>query len=561
MEAERSALRQWLQDKAARYSVLLALTGLVILAVFLRSLHLLNHDNYYIVSPDSYFFHWFAGKIMAGEAPHYDSGSGLAYPIAYIAKAVSYVFGSSSTEALALVSKSLPPILAIITLIVIYAVASRIWGRRTGVFCALAWALMSNVIYIGVAGYLDRDALSTLLILIGVIIFYFSQSWHWRVGGKDVGWLAAGLAILGIEVLIYLEWGMYGPILILGILAIYFAAKAFLVYDESSESEPVASRRLAAVLRGSNWKTFAFIIIGNVAMLGLYFNQFSSSFGKITSIVGGEGKSEIAEMTGLGFGDLFNYELFLILMVLGIGVAFKKRKDAIVLFAFWFLAFLMASLVVSRILIYAAPAACMLSGIGLASIWDWMMRGQYRNLKKVGVATFVVLLILISFVQLTDPVTSFTSDPQLAVDKEWQKALVYIRENTPEGSVIMANWTYGYFILDLGQRRPLMDNGYYGHDANRQKGVALAYTANDPSEVAKIMREYKANYIIFTTLDRDYDGYAKVILGWAGSDKEYDTFPCDSVSYLSLIGEFESGGGLQVVYYNPEVVVLELTSK
>ena len=91
-------------NKIHALQVILAVAGLSILAFLLRSLHLLNNDLYYIISSDSYFFHWLTQRIMSGEgdplAINTTYHSGLAYPLAYIAKAISSVSNMPSSESL-----------------------------------------------------------------------------------------------------------------------------------------------------------------------------------------------------------------------------------------------------------------------------------------------------------------------------------------------------------------------------------------------------------------------------------------------------------------------------
>jgi hypothetical protein len=138
----------------------------------------------------------------------------------------------------------------------------------------------------------------------------------------------------------------------------------------------------------------------------------------------------------------------------------------------------------------------------------------------------------------------------MAVDREWQGALTYLREESPEDAVIMTQWSWGYWILDLanldgGQRRPFVDNGYYGYDSERLRDVGLAYFTSDPAEAARIMKERGADYLIFSTLDRRVP---KTIMGWADVGEGLDSFPANSLVEQSLTGKFTSGGGLEVVY-------------
>jgi len=557
-EAERLALRLWLQRAASRWEafrarlptiptrwlVLLCVGGLAAYAVLLRTLHLLNPQNYYVLSADSYFFHWLAGKIMAGETPPpwpgaegtYTLHSGLAYPLAYIAKA----FGSSP-DALDLVCKLLPLLLGIVSMVVVYLAAARICDRRVALFSAFAWALMLYAVLVGAAGYLDRDGLSILLVMIGAFTFYLSRGWHLHIGKIDVGWLLAGLGVLGVEGLLYLEWSFVGPVLLLAILVLYFVVRFLLGYLEHMETERSAVRRLASAISEVNWRTFALIVLGNIVAASLYHQQATFLFDLGKAAVQTTGESAVAEMGGIGIGDILGYGFLLIPIAMGLYLAWKKRAEGSVFFACWFLCMLVLSLFARRVLLFATPAACLLSGVGLAFLWDWMKRGRFQELKKVGVAALLCLLVLLSFPM----VSSMGSDPRVAVNEEWQDALAYMRESTPQDGAIMTQWGWGYWILDMGQRRPFVDGGFYGWDYWRNRDVGLAYSTTDPSEAAQMMEDRGAKYLVFSTLDLDF---APTILGWAGLGEEYDEFPEDSLVVRSLNGEFESGGGLEVIY-------------
>ena len=72
------------------------------------------------------------------------------------------------------------------------------------------------------------------------------------------------------------------------------------------------------------------------------------------------------------------------------------------------------------------------------------------------------------------------------------------------------------------------------------------------------MEKWRADYLVFSTLDEDV---ASTILGWADLDEGSEEFPEDSLYSLSLSGEFESGGGLEVAHRSSpdgEVVILRL---
>ncbi len=541
---------------------LLYLCVIAAFAFFLRCLHLFNPEKYYLLSADSHFFHWLAGRLMVGAGPPpgaqpegiYCFQNGLAYPLAYIARAASYVFGMSSGHALDIVCRFLPPVLAIVSVIVIYVAATRAFDRRVGLFAAFAWALMLHAIFVGASGYIDRDGLTTLLMMLGAFAFYFAKKWKLRIGNRGVGWLAAGLAVLAVEALLYLEWSVVGAALLMVILVAYCAVRSVMEVLRPAKAGGAETSRGAAIGAALDWRTFAFIVAGNIVAGIVFLPQAAHWAGILAGLLGYSRESTVGELQGLTLGDLGDYHLFLIPMVIGLYVAFKRRSNAGVFAACWFVCLLLLSLFARRILYFAVPAGAVLAGIGLACLWEWAKSGQSQSLKKAGVAALLLLLVLVSFVSAA----SLGSSPTMAADREWQDALSYLRSETPENAVVMSQWGWGYYILDLGNRQPFVDNGFFGYPREKLREVGLAYATADPSEAAEIMERNGANYLVFSKIDQQI---APLILDWAGMDGQEAAFPQDSLYSRSIDGNFTSGGGLEVVHRSApdsEVVILEL---
>ena len=551
-------------DRLVARRVEFGILGIAALSILLRCAHLFNSHNYYIWSADSYFFHWAAQGVMAGEPPlvppdtgvPYALHSGMVYPLAYMAKGIGSATGMSSAQALELVSKSLPPFLGLLTLVVVWLVAARLWNRRAALFSALAWALMWHTVVIGASGYLDRDGISSLLLLAGAVLFLVSDRWHIRVRGRNIGWLVAGILVLGFEVLLYLEWGTVGALLLLVVPLSYVVVRFVLELAFRDKRERETGSGVRAALQQVGWRALAIVILGNVVLAAAWHGLASASLASLAEYVLGGGQSAVGELQGLGLGDILLYQLFVVPIVVGLYVAFRSRNGGALLFSCWFLCFLFLGLFARRVLFYATAPAALLSGIGLAVLWDWARLGQGQTQKKIGVALLLCLVVLIS----AAGIHSLGSNPVVAVDEEWQQALQYIKEDTPEGSVVMTVWSWGYWILDLGDRRPVVDNGYYGSPPDKLHDVGVAYATTEPSETAQMMERNGADYLIFSDLDLRV---AEAILGWAEPGEKRDKFSDDSMVVRCLDGRFESGGGLEVVYRtepDSEVVVLHLVS-
>jgi hypothetical protein len=561
--ARWQALSARLPRLSGKWVVLLSIVAVAGIAFLTRCLHLFDSNYDYIVSPDSNFFHWLANRVMAGQGPPADAvstpnyylQSGLAYPLAYISKAVSSVLGISSPDALTLVAKILPPFIGLVSAITIYLFASKVWNRRVAFFSAMTWALLLTPVVLGSAGFLDRDGLSMLLFMSGAFLFYFSGIWHIRVRDRDVGWLIAVTGVLVIQGLLYLEWGYTGIVFLLAVITTYCLARFVLEYLDHMDSEPGMRRRLAASIRVVNWRAFVFILLIDGLVVGFNFNHLPSFFASATGVVQARGMLNTAEEMGLSVGDLMSYQLFLIPMVVALFLAWRKRAEGNIFISCWFIVLLLLAILSRRILLYASPAACLLSGVGLAFLWDWVQQGLYHPFKRFGMAALVVVALVSSF----SFAFSFASTPGMSPSRGWQDAMAYLRNETPADSVVVSEWGWGYWILDLGQRRPLVDNGFYGYDLERLRDVGLAYYTADPAEAAGIMKKYGASYLVFAQDDLDIPS---TIMGWANVGQGLGNFPGNSLVVRSLNGDFESGGGLEVVYPpvpEADVVILGLT--
>jgi len=364
-----------------------------------------------------------------------------------------------------------------------------------------------------------------------------------------------------VQGLLYLEWGFEGAPIMLFVIFIYFVFKYILDYLSLRRSEPSVKRRLGLAVKKLDLRAFVLVVVIDLVIAGLNYHELGRSFHLVEGILVGHFRQVIisnlydpygsSEMMSMSFRDLFSFGFFTIPIVAGIYVALKRRNDAIVFFTSWFISLAFLSLFVYRLLFITLPAACVVSGVGMAYLWDMSRRVKVETWKKVGIVILLILLFLGSLLAAIN----MNGGGVLSPNRQWQHALAYLRDSTPEDAVVMSQWGSGYWILDVGQRRPFVDNGYYGWDLGRLYPVGLAYSTSNPDEAAAIMAEYGAEYLVFAKQDLDL---ARPIMAWAFLGKEHKEFPDESLVVRSLNGEFVEGGGLEVVFKNDEVVILAL---
>lgn len=562
----------------------------------LRCMHLFNSNHYYILSPDSYFFDWQAQRVLSHQGVPMTWHSGLTYPLAYAARATSAVLGIPQIEALRLMGVLLPPLLGAFSIVILYFFVAKMHSARIALLSAIVWAVAFPPLFITAAGYLDRDGLTSLLIMIAVFTFYVSRDWRWRISRFEVGWIAGCVAVVGVEALLYAEWMYLGLLVLLVILGGFWATGVMTTLGRSlyrlmmkSEADVVDIgigwlRRVPSTLWRSEWRSLALILSLNAMLLA------------VASVAGiGPGPSEVcrlvasisrsslqdansvSELGGLTFGELLSYSLFGFAALGGLYMALKSTHRAGALWVGWFVCMFAGALFARRIFLFAAAPICVMAGMGLSSLLELrglrlsrIALGQALSLmdaallRRYAAAGLGVFIIVVCLFQSMAVAYVIGSNGFIAANKDWEAGMAWLRDNSPQDAAVMSHWNNGYFILDLSGRKPLVDNGDW--DEERNHDISVVYCTTDISEAVGMMERHDANYVVFSKIEY-------VLLPLLSEDAlgqpygDGTSIPRELTGSLyarALSGEFVSEGGLRRIY--PEdldatdlpLVILEL---
>jgi asparagine N-glycosylation enzyme membrane subunit Stt3 len=554
----------------------LALAGVCVLGFAMRCLHLLRDDHYYILSPDSYFFHWQAQRVLSGESIPLRLHGGLTYPLAWMAEAINLVFGTSETQALRWAGLLMPPLLGVFTIVILYVLVSRLYSRRVALFAAFVWATALMPVFIGAAGYLDRDGVSVLLAMVGVLLYYVSRNWAIRVRGAEVGGHVGVLMIAGVEVVLYTEWMYMGPLILLVILVAFWGVEVTMAMGRSlyrmairPEADILAMvgdwlRDLRPTLWRSDWRRLPVLLGLNFVAVAIMPGGLGSFYRSLGGLTAGSlaGTNSVSELQGMSLQDLVVYQVFIIPVLLGLYVTLKNGRRADALVVGWFVSLFAIGLFSRRVFFFAAPSICVLSGVGFAYLVDlrgvrlsWAQLVQLatydtRLVLRLSLIALVVVLILLSLLVSVPSARQCGSAEFVSADNDWEAGMEWLREETPTDARVMTHWNYGYFILDLADRTPVVDNGLYGWDEERNHDIALAYCTTETSEVVSIMKKHNADYFIFSTLEYSLlPLITEDALGESYGDGEHLPREMrDSMYARALSGEFTAGEGLGRVY-------------
>jgi asparagine N-glycosylation enzyme membrane subunit Stt3 len=571
------------RTKITRITLLLVIAGF---GVILRCLHLLNADRYYIVSPDSHFFHWQALRVLQDQWISSTWHGGLTYPLAYAARILGLVTGMEQADALALAGKILPPALGVAGVLVVYAGGSRMYGQRVGLWAAFTWVILSYSVFTQVSGYMDRDGLSMLLVTIGIFLFFFGRRWHLKVRGADIGWALAAAGVVVIGILLYLEWVWLGPAILLAVLGGFVIAEVLVDLVLRLAQTPTEdiwganmmrefTRSLAAAVKASSWRPLA-LVVGLSLIMAAIYSGLPTVYRAISLGLSTAQAGEVAELQPLSATSLWAHGLLLVPLGVGLYIALNRHSRADMLWLACFATLFLSSVLFgNRLFLYVAPAFCVLAGVGLAAFFDFASASRAPLSTNVRVPALIfltprtvkiwgaVLLLTLIIVSSTFTAYRIGSSRMTSVDRGWQEALAYLKGNTPEDSIIMSWWDYGYWILDMADRRPVVDNGFYGWDAQRLEDVGLVYCTTDREEAVRILQKYGADYVVFSRKEV-YQLPRITQYGLGDSYGDGISIPGEmqqSLYYTSLYGTFRQGEGLARVYpspedQSPEVVIL-----
>jgi hypothetical protein len=102
-------------------------------------------------------------------------------------------------------------------------------------------------------------------------------------------------------------------------------------------------------------------------------------------------------------------------------------------------------------------------------------------------------------------------------NQQWQKAMSWVRTNTPEVAVFAHWWDYGYWVQSIGQRATVTDGGnaisYWNHLMGRH-----ALTGPDSATALSFLKTHEVTHFLIDSTDiGKYSAFSTI-----GSDEDYD---------------------------------------
>jgi len=223
-------------------------------------------------------------------------------------------------------------------------------------------------------------------------------------------------------------------------------------------------------------------------------------------------------------------------------------KPEIIFLISWMSFSLIAGRAAQRMFFAITPVVCFFAAYLLLSLWNYS--------KKINKKIFRIFLIGLLIIGIFGGALSIyneekalsaqvkTTGPSAHYQWQKQKAMAWVRDNTPEGSIFVHWWDYGYWVEYLGERPSVTDGGhaigYWDHLVGR-----YLLTTPNPETAYSFMKTHDVSYLLIDPTDiGKYSAYGRI-----GSDSEgFDRYSAIPVIPMDKSRTVSSNGETAMVY-------------
>lgn len=142
---------------------------------------------------------------------------------------------------------------------------------------------------------------------------------------------------------------------------------------------------------------------------------------------------------------------------------------------------------------------------------------------KVIIGALIILVLALSIFSFYSFYTSIKSQSYSYVpsyyNQQWQKAMGWVRNETPQNAVFAHWWDYGYWVQSIGNRATVLDGGnvitYWNYLMGR-----LVLTGDNQKDSLEFLYNHNATHLLIDSSDiGKYGAFSSI-----GSNKDYDRF-------------------------------------
>ena len=197
----------------------------------------------------------------------------------------------------------------------------------------------------------------------------------------------------------------------------------------------------------------------------------------------------------------------------------KINFSLLLLFSFFFFSIISARGAVRLIMVLVAPASIIVGYLMVNSFLRThsLRKSTFKTIAWIFVA--IILLAAISSGNFFYKAANGTAQNHVpgAYNQQWQKAMSWVRTNTPASAVFSHWWDYGYWVQSIGLRATVLDGGnaisYWNHLMGRH-----VLTGTNPDLALEFLKTHESTHLLIDPTDiGKYSAFSLI-----GSDETLD---------------------------------------
>ncbi|PIO08340.1 hypothetical protein COU59_01805 [Candidatus Pacearchaeota archaeon CG10_big_fil_rev_8_21_14_0_10_34_12] len=216
-----------------------------------------------------------------------------------------------------------------------------------------------------------------------------------------------------------------------------------------------------------------------------------------------------------------------LLLFLGISVwIYLKDKFEIkpenIIIASWILIMIVAGRGAVRLFFMISPLIVFMACFSIKELF-----GYWKVSKDDFIKLIIVLLLLFSIGGMILNAKNFSQvsiaqakSTGPSVNYQWQNAMSWTRENTPQDSIFAHWWDYGYWVQYLGERPTIADGGHFQGEFRDHMIGRYLLTETFPEVALSFMKSNNISYLLIDPTDfGKYGAYSRIGSDGTGIDR------------------------------------------
>ncbi len=199
-----------------------------------------------------------------------------------------------------------------------------------------------------------------------------------------------------------------------------------------------------------------------------------------------------------------------------------KIKSELVIISVWLIPTLISARGAIRLFFFIVPFTAFMVGYALVKLFGYAKRSKDELLKisLYILLGFLIISLFYTSLNFASSIKAQAKNMGLSANPQWQKAMAWVRTNTPVDSTFVHWWDYGYWVEYLGERPTVADGGHFeGPFMDHLIGREVLTTPN-PASALSFAKTFNVSYLLIDPSDfGKYSAYSKIGSGPKGDDR------------------------------------------